>query len=147
MSTTIETKVDPCAPYTFELWDNSSGKEVTLDTDVFSTIDLTSETKTLGVKMTNSDQVGLHELKLYVYYQDYPDSMASIDFLIMLTDTCITSVSRNSAFNPPSLSYIVSEPAVFFNSEIAASWTTEPTDCFLEYRVSVPAELMDPNAI
>ena len=64
MSTTIETKVDPCAPYTFELWDNSSGKEVTLDTDVFSTIDLTSETKTLGVKMTNSDQVGLHELKL-----------------------------------------------------------------------------------
>ena len=116
VSASIDSKVDPCAPYTFELWDNSSGKEVALDTDVFSTVDLTSETKTLGVKMTSLDQVGLHELKLYVYYQDYPDNMASIDFLIMLTDTCITSVSRNSAFNPPSLSYIVSEPAVLFNS-------------------------------
>ena len=92
VKTSISMRFNPCAPYVYELWDVTSGPEVALDSDVFTEVDLTSATKTLGVQSSDASKAGLYHLRLYVYYASTPDNNASKDFLIELkvkAESCI----------------------------------------------------------
>ena len=70
----VSTLPDPCGVITHELQDVSSGSATSLDTAVFSAIDLASTTKTFSVATSDLTKTGSYTLRLTVYYTLYSAS-------------------------------------------------------------------------
>ena len=66
--TSISTTVDPCGPFTHELYDISSGSIIDLTTLGPFTFDSTQQTKVLNVQTSDAADIGIHTLRLVVYY-------------------------------------------------------------------------------
>ena len=149
---TTATGIEPCGPYVYELVQvetlANSEMDVPLDLDVFPTHDLTSATKTIDVQTNDPTKVGFHIIRVYVYFKNSPSYENYRRSKVEIKEFCEpTQVVKNSAFSPSKITYTISEPSVIFESTLAATWTTVPAVCNVEYRVSLTTAPVDPNLI
>lgn len=89
-----------------------------LDLAVFTTSDLSMPEKVLSIQTGDLAQVGVHNLKLTVFYLEYMHMYAVKEFAVDIVAECVpTSVTKTTVFSPSQLTYTVGDPS-FVSSEL-----------------------------
>ena len=103
--------MDPCGPFTHELYDVSSGSIIDLTTPGPFTFDSTQQTKVLNVQTSDVADIGIHTLRLVVFYDSTPDIKTTRDFDVDIAEFCFPSfIDVNSQFDPITVNYVVGQP-------------------------------------
>lgn len=63
-----------------------------IDASIFTEGDYSLATKTIGIYSEDITQQGTYNMRVTVYYTDYPAVTANLDFSIVLQDYCNTNV-------------------------------------------------------
>ena len=164
MTTSIQTVVDPCGPYVFELFDRTSGADLAIEADPFPVSDLVSTTKKLDVQTDDNNKIGNYFMRLYVHYTILSSDAFYMDFRISIVGrtSCIPDdVDNNSDFDPIDLTFTIQNSVTIYESALATSWKGTKTEtytyrgyfiswkseCNLEYRYEVTPAPADPALI
>ena len=101
----------------------------------------------MSVQTDDKTKIGLYDLRLIIFYENYPFNNASVDFVIEIAEFCIpTQVFKTTSFAPNSLVYSIAVSPVV--STFEPLWIIEPQDCNIEYRLTIkssPSAPVDPN--
>ena len=65
----------------------------------------------MNVQTSDAADIGLHTLRLVVYYSSTPDNKSTRDFDVDIVEFCFPSfINVNSQFNPITVNYVVGQP-------------------------------------
>ena len=77
----------------------TSASPVTLDSTVFTSVDVASSTKTMTVYSTDPAKAGSYNLRFITYYTSTPANSFRKDFLIELDAYCIPTLVTPTTFS------------------------------------------------